>query len=530
MNSAENIFVNVCPTHILSFNLSDVSSWESCSDAYSTTWSSDCENDLVGLDSISKEKLVKSMGFCPQSRCQLGSVGNADYEGMCPSGLCYLKLIDGASSFGTCCYTNGTFSSGDILGFYSKTQPSPKPIYSSSRVVLGSNSSDESFESFMNANVVFPHVIATQCPIISQPGFTDTLNDVKQMIMENNISLWMELAPTLPSLDVLTNVSYWMTLDTCKPFALFLNSSINGYDQGVSDFRIHNLEQASNGSVPFLWLSYSLTGYQSQNSSDSSTFTFDKPSTPFKVYQQTVNHYWYLNWTDFSVPPPSDNAVSFLFFSFVFVVVRCLMSFYYYYFFVVVFVLFSSLQVITNLVSLASKTLEEGGTIGVNCQSGRGRTGTFTSMAIGQYQNITTLDDLVNAIVLQRSHRDNLVETPGQFRYITTILGLPDSGTIGAATPSPTSSPTSSSSNSSNICPWLARYGIPIGVIIGILSMMIFQVFLHYLKKRTATSTESSSSLLARSKSSYNPLRKSKYPSSSSTTMASLNDMSDFTV
>jgi hypothetical protein len=44
--------------------------------------------------------------------------------------------------------------SGDLIGFYFKSQPSPKPIYRKNRIVLGRNPEDISYEHFMNANEV----------------------------------------------------------------------------------------------------------------------------------------------------------------------------------------------------------------------------------------------------------------------------------------------------------------------------------------------------------------------------------------
>jgi Protein-tyrosine phosphatase len=66
--------------------------------------------------------------------------------------------------------------------------------------------------------------------------------------------------------------------------------------------------------------------------------------------------------------------------------------------------------------------------IAVNCLSGRGRSGTFSALAIARANQATSLTDLVNIIVAMRLRRDSVVETPAQFRYIARMAGLPDSG------------------------------------------------------------------------------------------------------
>jgi hypothetical protein len=48
--------------------------------------------------------LSRSMGFCPHRRCQLSSLHNSPAPGVCPLGLCYTKLEDGAPTYGACCF------------------------------------------------------------------------------------------------------------------------------------------------------------------------------------------------------------------------------------------------------------------------------------------------------------------------------------------------------------------------------------------------------------------------------------------
>jgi hypothetical protein len=179
--------------------------WSSCHDAYEFTWNKDIKNELTELNNEEKMKLINSMGFCPHLRCQLNNISNAGSSGFCPSGLCYTKVEHGSPSFGACCFNNGTFNSGQIIGYYYKIQPIPKPIYKKSRIVLGDKigGNDESIESFINANKLYKGIIATQCPLTSYPEFFDnTVNDAKIMILEQNITKWIQLSPYLDSKDI----------------------------------------------------------------------------------------------------------------------------------------------------------------------------------------------------------------------------------------------------------------------------------------------------------------------------------------
>lgn len=178
------------------FPLHNEKEWQGCQDAYSYTWDSDLQNDLVSLRSRDRAKLLKTSGFCPQNRCQLDHIRSTEEDGVCAEGLCYTKIENGGPSFGACCFTNGSFHSGDIIGYYNKSQPVPKPIYRHSRIVLGGNSSDTSYASFINANKIHHGIIAAQCPLSGFPhDYANTIDDMKQMILEQNITFWVQLAP-----------------------------------------------------------------------------------------------------------------------------------------------------------------------------------------------------------------------------------------------------------------------------------------------------------------------------------------------
>jgi hypothetical protein len=189
------------------------SKWAACHDANEYTWSRDYSHDLAALSSLDRLKLSRSTGFCPHDRCQLGNITSAQHTGMCPEGLCFTKLENGGKSFGACCFSEGAFNSGQLLGYADKCINNPKPIYKHSRVVLGSTrslgsignlgnignigdvggqvgGSDESASAFVNANQLLPGLIVTQCPMES------TVADVQRMLVEQNVSLWVQLAPS----------------------------------------------------------------------------------------------------------------------------------------------------------------------------------------------------------------------------------------------------------------------------------------------------------------------------------------------
>jgi hypothetical protein len=173
--------------------------WKSCDDACSFTWLNDVSKHISALSPELRQKLARSCGFCPHRRCQLEDAGRMSSQGSCPIGLCYTKLEKGSPSFGACCFNNEAFNSGGVIGFVNKSQPDAKPIYKRGRVVLGSGESNSDAPgAFINANEVSPGLIATQCPLgraTSSDG-PNSINEAKRMIIERNITLWIQLAPS----------------------------------------------------------------------------------------------------------------------------------------------------------------------------------------------------------------------------------------------------------------------------------------------------------------------------------------------
>lgn len=215
MTKHGDIYLKPCKVD-LSNSFSNISKpyhWVGCDDAYAFTWYLDQGNDITFLSHKNRELLARSAGFCPHKRCQLVGIEEIDEREVCPKGLCFTKIENGSPSFGGCCFNQGVFNSGDLIGYYNKSQSVPKPIYKHSRVVIGrakgANEADESkqddddsWSRFVNANEVYPGIIATQCPLSSssQGGAASrvsTVADVQRMIWEQRVSLWVQLSPSL---------------------------------------------------------------------------------------------------------------------------------------------------------------------------------------------------------------------------------------------------------------------------------------------------------------------------------------------
>ena len=254
--------------------------WRSCNDAYSYSWSKDFKHELTALNRRDAAKLINSMGFCPQNRCQLFNLSSTGPDGMSPEGLCYTKIENGGLSYGACAFQKGVFNAGALIGYYYKTQLTPKPIYKKSRIVLGNQrgqlgGADESLASFINANQIYPGLIGTQCPLASRPsGFHNTVDDVKRMITENNITLWIQLAPS--GLErFFSNGTYIANAANCGIFPLeFFKDSSSPHSQGITNFSVsaYSVDQS------YIEISYTLTGYTSILENGRTKTTFDDMS------------------------------------------------------------------------------------------------------------------------------------------------------------------------------------------------------------------------------------------------------------
>ena len=375
-------FARPCPKDRFSpiFPLdSPPSSWESCGDAYEYTWLHEVNDPyFVDVDDEDRLRLARSMGFCPERRCQLGYLGNADVGGvgMCPEGLCYTKLVEGSPSFGACCYTAGKFMSGSLIGYHAKQRPMQKPIYERGRIVLGRDNHNprrdaDSYEAFINANEVYPGIILTQCPLLSAPhdaSRVETLTDWKRMIIEYGVSLVVQVHPEGEASGCEGRLK-----ELCK------NPCV---DWAVRIFAEGDTSVSS--SLPVTW----------KGSQDMSHLHSKLVEYFYSIEEEgggaarDVRHLRFRGWGDFGVPE-GENA-----------------------------------ETVEHLANEIVRTVLNGGKVAVVCYSGRGRSGTLASLAIARLEGVESTRDLVRAIVKMREYRDSLVETPAQFDFVRRTLDL----------------------------------------------------------------------------------------------------------
>ena len=298
-----------------------------------------------------------------------------------------MKLENAAVSFGACCFVDGQFNSHQMIGYYNKSQPTPKPIYKTNRIVLGPDKADESYARFINANEVYPGIIATQCPLLGYPdGFQNTLDDVKTMILEQNISLWISLAPVVMEDDITVD-SLSAMLKThslkCNTFPLLLMQEHGGH------LELNSLKSSNSGRY---WnISYTLRAFIVHDGSGSHV-TLSQPddTSTWQEIEHSVEHLWYMRWKDFDVPFPDDEAL------------------------------------VRELAIYTAEELRGGRRVAVNCLSGRGRSGTLITIIVGFLEKSKTVTEIVDIIVGLRRSRDGLVEIPKQLRFIVRALGLGD--------------------------------------------------------------------------------------------------------
>jgi len=214
------------------------------------------------------------------------------------------------------------------------------------------------------------------------------------MILEQNITRWVQLAPNLPEngnasvLGVIPLGTEGSLPGNCGVFPLeIMNKANNGEESlGFSSFQINN------DSAHYINMSYTISGYRWYND-ERSTFevSLEPPSnmadmncSPISVI---VSHIWFHKWRDFEIPHMSTDSA------------------------------------MNILVDDSIYALQQNQSVVVSCLSGRGRSGTFSAMIMGKLLKLSSYSDLTEEIVKMRENRDGLVETPAHFRYITRILG-----------------------------------------------------------------------------------------------------------
>eukprot|EP00601_Ochromonadales_sp_CCMP2298_P031079 CAMPEP_0173348294 /NCGR_PEP_ID=MMETSP1144-20121109/13651_1 /TAXON_ID=483371 /ORGANISM="non described non described, Strain CCMP2298" /LENGTH=152 /DNA_ID=CAMNT_0014295919 /DNA_START=78 /DNA_END=533 /DNA_ORIENTATION=+ len=113
------------------------SQWSACHDANEFTWDQDYSHDLAALSPLDRVKRLAQRASVRTTAASWATSPPPVPASAPIQGLCYTKLENGGKSFGACCFTEGAFNSGRLLGYADKCINNPKPIYKHSRVVLG---------------------------------------------------------------------------------------------------------------------------------------------------------------------------------------------------------------------------------------------------------------------------------------------------------------------------------------------------------------------------------------------------------
>lgn len=381
------------PYRIDIFPKDNLSLWRSCDDAYYGTWMKDVRGDIRGLSSLLRWKLATTMGFCPHLRCQLGTVSHSPAYSQCPAGLCFTKLEQGAKSFGACCFdSEGVFDSGNLFGIANKSQSVPKPIYKHSAVRIRRKDPDLS-ASFINANFVHDgSLIVTQCPMKA------TAADALQMISQENIDLWIQIAPQSPT----GRYSDCQLLHSLLPH-FYADPSTDLVDIENSELFHQYVALASSVSPSHAnFTAYTLPVIPPVITTPSFEIHLLQRSkeacVPHCATSRLLISVWFQQWTDFDAPSSRH-----------FDVLRTVAQF-------------------AATMSLRNNRRGDVSRVAISCLSGRGRSGSMASLVAFLRDNGATAghDAMVDIIVRLRSQRDGMVETPSQYRAVALLAGLPD--------------------------------------------------------------------------------------------------------
>ncbi len=240
------------------------------------------------------------------------------------------------------------------------------------------------------------------------------------MILENSISSWIQIAPysidgSIPLSPSNPSPTLSPSNKYCDIFPLrffqvvsSLEPSLYSYiPEGVlSNF---SFLHASNQTQHYYNISYTLTGYLRCLANGTIETIFLPPSeTSFSDREcgiendreekqeigdgewvkrrQRIEHIWFYRWDDFNIPDKRYDAT------------------------------------INHLASRAAEWIHLNQSVVVSCFSGRGRSGTLSTIIGSKVQNTRTITEVVDLIVRMRRSRDGLVETPEQLNYILQLL------------------------------------------------------------------------------------------------------------
>jgi len=164
-------------------------------------------------------------------------------------------------------------------------------------------SRDESYHSFINANRIHPGIIATQCPL------ENTVQDVLQMVVEQRVALWIQLAPSASS----QSQTCRLFPEGYKEYSLRTDSADHSQVPTASVIAVHEVRYLPNEEAAFTTLSIDLW-YPSPSSLHDDTKRESDENRPTysasRWSQHTLLVERYLHWEDFEVPSEDHHKVA----------------------------------------------------------------------------------------------------------------------------------------------------------------------------------------------------------------------------
>ncbi len=237
------------------------------------------------------------------------------------------------------------------------------------------------------------------------------------MLLENSISSWIQIAPysidgsilhspltpspTLSPSNKYCDIFPLRFFQTTSPLEPALYSYIP--EDVLSNF---SFLHASSETKHYYNISYTLTGYLRRLANGTIETIFTPPPSfhsfsnrecesnergdteegEWVKQSQRIEHIWFYRWDDFNVP---DRRYD---------------------------------ETIDHITSRAAEWIHLNQSIVVSCFSGRGRSGTLSTIIGSKVHNLKTVTEVVDLIVRMRRSRDGLVETPEQLNYILQLL------------------------------------------------------------------------------------------------------------
>jgi protein tyrosine phosphatase len=157
-------------------------------------------------------------------------------------------------------------------------------------VILGDRigGADESYDAFINANLIHKGIIAMQCPL------EGTVLDTQRMFVEQNVSLWIQLAP------------YEDTATGTVPMVQQCKITPTDFVQHTAAHNSTLLRVTDYVQLPNMQLGI-------QNPSFN-VHAFDVHLTSLTAgvtRTQRVTNVWYKQWQDFEIPAAGDTQVTY---------------------------------------------------------------------------------------------------------------------------------------------------------------------------------------------------------------------------